>query len=117
MVWYPEHIHYSAGAICVVFTTVCFILLSLLPDVQQWFLTASGFEVLQCKINNCGFFQRTEFPVLRMETILYVLLQINDALRFLHSRGFIHRTVTSYAVQIVSSGEAKLCNMEYMIER
>ncbi|CAM5110909.1 unnamed protein product [Natator depressus] len=60
--------------------------------------------------------RRSEFPVLHMETIVHLLLQVNDALRFLHSRGFIHRSLTSYAIQIVSAGEAKLTNLEYMIE-
>ncbi|XP_063029977.1 inactive serine/threonine-protein kinase TEX14 [Melospiza melodia melodia] len=60
--------------------------------------------------------RRAEFPVLQTETLLHVLLQILDALRFLHSRGFLHRCLSSFAIQIVSSGEGKLCNLEHMIE-
>ncbi|XP_056362936.1 inactive serine/threonine-protein kinase TEX14 isoform X2 [Oenanthe melanoleuca] len=60
--------------------------------------------------------RHAEFPVLQTETVLLVLLQVIDALRFLHSRGFVHRSLSSYAIQIVSSGEAKLCNLEHMID-
>uniref|UniRef100_A0A8U8B925 Uncharacterized protein n=1 Tax=Geospiza parvula TaxID=87175 RepID=A0A8U8B925_GEOPR len=30
---------------------------------------------------------------------------------------FLHRSLSSFAIQIVSSGEGKLCNLEHMIER
>lgn len=52
-----------------------------------------------------------------MEVIVHLLLQISDALRYLHSQGFIHRSLSSYAVHIVSPGEARLTNLEYMLER
>ncbi|XP_078235436.1 inactive serine/threonine-protein kinase TEX14 isoform X2 [Pogona vitticeps] len=60
--------------------------------------------------------RRSEFVLVRMETIVHLLLQVSDALRFLHSCGFVHRTLSSYAVVIVLAGEAKLTNLEYMIE-
>ncbi|XP_076792195.1 inactive serine/threonine-protein kinase TEX14 isoform X2 [Arvicanthis niloticus] len=60
--------------------------------------------------------RRSQFPVLHMEVIVHLLLQIADALIYLHSRGFIHRSLSSYAVHIVSAGEARLTNLEYMME-
>ncbi|XP_062967443.1 inactive serine/threonine-protein kinase TEX14 isoform X1 [Cynocephalus volans] len=60
--------------------------------------------------------QRSQFPVLHMEVIVHLLLQISDALRYLHSRGFIHRSLSSYAIHIVSMGQARLTNLEYMME-
>nr|XP_060502533.1 inactive serine/threonine-protein kinase TEX14 isoform X7 [Panthera onca] len=60
--------------------------------------------------------RRSQFPVLHMEVIVHLLLQISDALRYLHSRGFIHRSLSSYAIHIVSTGEARLTNLEYMME-
>ncbi|XP_007430072.3 inactive serine/threonine-protein kinase TEX14 [Python bivittatus] len=60
--------------------------------------------------------RRSEFPVLHMETIVHLLIQVSDALRYLHLRGFIHRTLSSYAVVVVLTGEAKLTNLEHMIE-
>ncbi|XP_023558938.1 inactive serine/threonine-protein kinase TEX14 [Octodon degus] len=60
--------------------------------------------------------RRSQFPVLHMEVMVHLLLQIADALRYLHSRGFVHRSLSSYAVHIVSAGEARLTNLEYMLE-
>lgn len=73
------------------------------------------FVVIDLTLSCC--LQRSEFPIVHMETIVHLLLQVNDALRFLHSHGFIHRTLSSYAVMIVLAGEAKLTNLEYMVER
>ncbi|KAM5215995.1 inactive serine/threonine-protein kinase TEX14 isoform 1-T1 [Hipposideros larvatus] len=60
--------------------------------------------------------RRSQFPVMHMEVIVHLLLQVSDALRYLHSRGFIHRSLSSYAIHIVSAGEARLTNLEYMLE-
>ncbi|XP_073902289.1 inactive serine/threonine-protein kinase TEX14 isoform X4 [Castor canadensis] len=60
--------------------------------------------------------RRSQFPVLHMEVIVHLLLQVADALRYLHSWGFVHRSLSSYAVHIVSTGEARLTNLEYMME-
>ncbi|XP_056412832.1 inactive serine/threonine-protein kinase TEX14 isoform X4 [Hyla sarda] len=63
--------------------------------------------------------RRSEFPALDMKTIILILLQMIEALLFLHWRGFIHRSFSSHAIQILSvdTSRAKISNFEYMVER
>ncbi|XP_071992378.1 inactive serine/threonine-protein kinase TEX14 isoform X2 [Engystomops pustulosus] len=60
--------------------------------------------------------RRSEFPILHLETIVHIFLQMIEALEFIHWRGFIHRSFSSHAIQIVSADRAKLSHFEYMVE-
>ncbi|KAM5180669.1 inactive serine/threonine-protein kinase TEX14 [Mantella aurantiaca] len=60
--------------------------------------------------------KRPDFPILHLETLVNLLLQAIDALMFLHRRGFIHCSFSSHAIQVVSSGQAKISHFEYMIQ-
>nr|XP_033801672.1 inactive serine/threonine-protein kinase TEX14-like isoform X2 [Geotrypetes seraphini] len=58
--------------------------------------------------------RRNEYPLPQHEMIIRLLLQVCEALMFLHSQGYVHRTTTSHAVHIVTLSSAKLSNLEYM---
>lgn len=55
--------------------------------------------------------------MLHMEVIAHLLLQISDALRYLHSRGFYPPLPQLLRHPHCLHREARLANLEYMMER
>lgn len=56
-------------------------------------------------------------PQLHMEVIVHLLLQISDALRYLHSRGFIHRSPQLLRHPHCLHRGSEAGQPEYMMER
>ncbi|XP_013393057.1 uncharacterized protein LOC106160837 [Lingula anatina] len=48
---------------------------------------------------------------------LEILTQICDAIMYIHQQNFLHCSLTSHAIQLVSSHLAKLGNFDYMVEQ
>ena len=48
--------------------------------------------------------------------VVDILLQVTDGLMFLAGRGFVHRAITSHAVQMINKGVAKLGMLEVTVK-
>ncbi|MGH0157835.1 UNVERIFIED_CONTAM: hypothetical protein FKN15_036148 [Acipenser sinensis] len=89
--------------------------MDLLTAEQEYCSFISTFLLISPAFLHCVTPQRAQFPVLRFEALLHLLLQVSDALLYLHCRGFIHRSLSSHAVQLVHPGVAKLTNLHFMV--
>ncbi|XP_069040314.1 inactive serine/threonine-protein kinase TEX14 isoform X1 [Lepisosteus oculatus] len=58
--------------------------------------------------------RRAQFPVLRMDALLPVVLQVCDALVYLHCRSLVLRSLSSHAVLLVHPGVAKITGLHFM---
>ncbi|XP_061105395.1 inactive serine/threonine-protein kinase TEX14-like [Conger conger] len=54
-------------------------------------------------------------PVLQAEGVLSLLLQVSEALLYLHARGLVMRSLSSHAVQVVHPGVAKVTGLGFAV--
>ncbi|XP_062341249.1 inactive serine/threonine-protein kinase TEX14-like isoform X2 [Osmerus eperlanus] len=59
--------------------------------------------------------KRAEFPVLRAEALLSVVLQACEALLYLHGRGLVMRGLSSHSIILTHPGLAKLTGLGFMV--
>ncbi|KAJ8402205.1 hypothetical protein AAFF_G00370700 [Aldrovandia affinis] len=59
--------------------------------------------------------RRDEFPVLQGEALLSIVLQVCEALLFLHGRGLVMRSLSSHSVQIVHPGVSKVTGLGFTV--
>ncbi|KAI4880430.1 hypothetical protein NFI96_018421, partial [Prochilodus magdalenae] len=59
--------------------------------------------------------RRVEFPVLQVCDLLSLVLQVCEALLYLHSRALVLRALSSHAVIIVHPGVAKVTGLGFMV--
>ncbi|KAJ8266542.1 hypothetical protein GJAV_G00131630 [Gymnothorax javanicus] len=56
-----------------------------------------------------------QYPSLQVEGVLSMLLQVSEALLYLHGRGLVMRSLSSHAVQIVHPGVAKITGLGFTV--
>ncbi|MCJ8742154.1 hypothetical protein PDJAM_G00078780 [Pangasius djambal] len=59
--------------------------------------------------------KRAEFPVLQVYEVLSLILQVCEALFYLHSRSLVLRSLSSHSVLIVHAGVAKVTGLGFMV--
>lgn len=61
--------------------------------------------------------QRAEFPVLQVYEVLSLILQVCEALFYLHSRSLVLRSLSSHSVLVVHPGVAKVTGFGFTVPR
>ncbi|KAG5844460.1 hypothetical protein ANANG_G00162760 [Anguilla anguilla] len=83
------------------------------PDVQQIRLVFE--RVHMGSLHTVLHHRREQYPALQAEGALSLLLQVCEALLYLHGRGLVMRSLSSHAVQVVHPGVAKVTGLGFAV--